>query len=159
MINIGIDPGVGGGVAVIENGHIEAFNCHDTVKDMADYISQRKWDCINTFCIIEKVHSMPGQGVVSVFTFGKNYGQWLGILASNGVPYKEVTPQTWMKFYGAMPKDRSKRKKYLKHLAQSLYPNIKITLKTADAVLLAHWCSQIAPDISDSPVGAGFIKK
>ena len=111
------------------------------------------------FCVIEKVHSMPKQGVVSTFTFGKNYGQWLGILASNGVPYKEVTPQTWMKYYGAMPKDKPKRKKYLKHLAQSLYPNIKITLKTADAVLIAHWCRQIAPDISDSPVGAGFIKK
>ena len=102
---------------------------------------------------------MPKQGVVSVFTFGKNYGQWLGILASNGVPYKEVTPQTWMKYYGAMPKDKAKRKKHLKHLAQSLYPNIKITLKTADAVLIAHWCKQIEPDISDSPVGAGFIKK
>ena len=114
MINIGIDPGVGGGVAVIENGYIEAFNCHDTVKDMADYINKHRWDCINMFCVIEKVHSMPGQGVVS---------------------------------------------KYLKHLAQSLYPNIKITLKTADAVLIAHWCRQIAPDISDSPVGAGFIKK
>jgi crossover junction endodeoxyribonuclease RuvC len=159
MINIGIDPGVGGGVAVIENGYIEAFNCHDTVKDMADYINKHRWDCINMFCVIEKVHSMPKQGVVSTFTFGKNYGQWLGILASNGVPYKEVTPQTWMKYYGAMPKDKPKRKKYLKHLAQSLYPNIKITLKTADAVLIAHWCRQIAPDISDSPVGAGFIKK
>ena len=159
MINIGIDPGVGGGVAVIENGYIEAFNCHDTVKDMADYINKHRWDCINMFCVIEKVHSMPKQGVVSTFTFGKNYGQWLGILASNGVPYKEVTPQTWMKFYGAMPKDKPKRKKYLKHLAQSLYPNIKITLKTADAVLIAHWCRQIAPDISDSPIGAGFVKK
>ena len=52
MINIGIDPGVSGGVAVIENGYIEAFNCHDTVKDMADYIKKHRWDCINMFCVI-----------------------------------------------------------------------------------------------------------
>ena len=159
MINIGIDPGVSGGVAVIENGQIEAVNCQDTVKDMADYIKKHRWDCIDMFCVIEKVHSVPGQGVRSVFTFGKNYGEWLGILASNGVPYKEVPPETWMKYYGAMPQVRTKRKNHIKHLAQSLYPSIKITLKTADAVLLAHWCRQIAPDISDSPIGAGFIQK
>lgn len=159
MINIGIDPGVNGGIAIIDNGHIEAIKCPDTVKDMADVIKDAKWDCVNMFCIIEKVHSMPGQGVRSVFTFGKNYGQWLGILAAHGVPYKEVPPQTWMKYYGAMPKDRTKRKNHLKHLAQSLHPNIKVTLKTSDAILLANWCREIAPDISDSPSATGFTQK
>jgi len=157
MIHIGIDPGINGGIAVIENGQIEAVKCMDTIKDMADHIASL--GCTKLFCIIEKVHAMPGNGVVSMFKFGMNYGQWLAILASHNIPYKEVPPQTWMKFYGALPKDRTKRKNHLKHLAQSLYPSIKITLKTADAILIAHWCKQIAPDLNESALGGGFVQK
>ena len=159
MINIGIDPGVNGGVAIIENGHIDVTACPDTVKDMADYLKNAKWDCIDMFCIIERVHSMPGNGVASTFKFGMNYGQWLGILASLNVPYKEVTPQMWMKYYGSLPKDKKARKNRLKHLAQSLYPNVKVTLKTADAILIANYCKQVAPDINASPLAAGFSQK
>ena len=159
MIHIGIDAGVNGGIAILDNGHIETHNCPDTVKDMSDIIKLAKWDCLNMFCIIEKVHSMPKQGVRSVWTFGKNYGQWLGILAAHEVPYREVPPQTWMKFYGAMPKDRKKRKAHLKHLAQALYPTEKVTLKTADAILLANWCRQVAPDLNESEVSTGFVHK
>ena len=163
MISIGIDPGVNGGIAIINDTWpeepIRAVKCPETVKDMANIVYEGKWDCIKTFCIIERCHSMPGQGVASTFKFGKNYGQWLGILASQDVPYKEVTPQMWMKFYGTMPKDKTKRKNHLKHLAQSLYPKLKVTLKTADAILLAHYSRQVAPDIGDSPLAAGFIQK
>ena len=143
MISIGIDPGVNGGVAIIDDKWkdkaIEAVKCPDTIKDMADYLNVHCYDNIKTLCIIEKVHSFPGQGVRSVFTFGKNYGQWLGILASHDIPYKEVPPQTWMKHYGAMPRDRGQRKRHLKHLAQSLYPSIKVTLYNSDAILLANY--------------------
>lgn len=159
MIHIGIDAGVNGGVAILDNGQMEAHGCPDTVKDMSDLIKDAKWDCLNMFCIIEKVHSMPKQGVRSVWTFGKNYGQWLGILAAHEIPYREITPQTWMKFYGAMPKDRKKRKNHLKHLAQGICPHLKVTLKTADAILLANWCREIAPDLSESELATGFVHK
>ena len=148
MISIGIDPGVNGGVAIIDDKWkdkaIEAVKCPDTIKDMADYLSLHCYDNIKTLCIIEKVHSFPGQGVRSVFTFGKNYGHWLGILASHDIPYKEVPPQTWMKHYGAMPRDRGQRKRHLKHLAQSLYPSIKVTLYNADAILLANYSKMLS---------------
>ena len=148
MISIGIDPGVNGGVAIIDDTWkdraIEAVKCPDTIKDMADHLNLHCYDNIKTLCIIEKVHSFPGQGVRSVFTFGKNYGQWLGILASHDIPYKEVPPQTWMKHYGAMPRDRGQRKRHLKHLAQSLYPSIKVTLYNADAILLANYSKMLS---------------
>ena len=148
MISIGIDPGVNGGVAIIDDKWkdkaIEAVKCPDTIKDMADYLNVHCYDNIKTLCIIEKVHSFPGQGVRSVFTFGKNYGQWLGILASHDIPYKEVSPQTWMKHYGTMPRDRGQRKRHLKHLAQSLYPSIKVTLYNADAILLANYSKMLS---------------
>tara|TARA_R110002012_G_scaffold59266_3_gene154740 strand:+ start:159 stop:404 length:246 start_codon:yes stop_codon:yes gene_type:complete len=77
-----------------------------------------------------------------MFTFGTNYGMHLGLLASNRISYTTCTPLTWMKYYGSRPKDKKARKKHLKQLAQQLYPNTDkaITLATADAVLIAHYC-------------------
>jgi len=43
--------------------------------------------------IVEKVHSMPGQGVSSTFKFGKGYGLVLGILGALAVPIELTTPQ------------------------------------------------------------------
>ena len=89
--------------------------------------------------LIEKVHSMPGQGVASTFKFGMNYGQWIGILTALQIPYSTITPKKWMAHYGAMPKDKKDRKNYIKAMAQGLYPNAeRITLATSDAVLIAH---------------------
>ena len=51
-----------------------------------------------------------------------------------------VTPLTWMKYFGtSRPKDKTKRKNHLKQIAQELCPEAKITLATADALLLAIW--------------------
>ena len=47
--------------------------------------------------IVEKVHSMPGQGVSSTFKFGKGYGLVLGILGALAVPIELTTPQAWKK--------------------------------------------------------------
>lgn len=52
---------------------------------------------------IEAVGSMPGQGVSSVFAFGKAYGILLGVLA--GLPRTDVRPQVWKKALG-VPADK-----------------------------------------------------
>jgi crossover junction endodeoxyribonuclease RuvC len=49
---------------------------------------------------IEQVGAMPGQGVSSVFAFGKVYGTLLGICAANGLVIERVTPQVWKKAMG-----------------------------------------------------------
>ena len=51
----------------------------------------------NCNVFIEKVHSMPGQGVASMFNFGKGYGIWIGILAALKISKTLVTPQEWKK--------------------------------------------------------------
>ena len=149
MISIGIDPGVSGGVCILytELRHSTTFKstkCPDTIKDMADYLSIHCHDTVDTLCVIEKVHSFPGQGVACTFKFGKNYGQWLGILASLDIPYMEVSPQKWMKHYGSMPREKKERKNHLKHLAQSLWPQVKVTLYNADAILLANYSKMLS---------------
>ena len=138
---IGIDPGKSGGVCFINKDNIRVCKCPDTVHDMSEEVALAT-DIGRCIAVMEKVHSMPGQGVRSVWTFGQNYGTWLGILATLKVPYTLITPYTWMKYYGSMPKDKPNRKRYLKQLAQQLYPNTKVNLYNADAILLAHYLQQ-----------------
>jgi crossover junction endodeoxyribonuclease RuvC len=45
--------------------------------------------------VVEKVHSMPGQGVASMFAFGRAVGVIEGVLAGLGIPMSMVTPQEW----------------------------------------------------------------
>ena len=143
MVYVGIDPGINGGICLIfpdaNIHHIEIHKCPATIRDMSDILDDWIDPASTVRAVIEKVHAFPGQGVTSMFNFGKNFGTWLGILNGLRIPYVEVSPQKWMRVYGSMPKDKKDRKNHLKGLAQSLYPQEKITLKTADAVLLAHF--------------------
>ena len=138
---IGIDPGKGGGIAVITNETITLHNCPRTVNDMALLFGI----CLNdvaayrTRVFLEKVWAFPTDGRVGSFTFGENYGQWQGILASHELEPVLVTPKMWQSHFDikkGIPKD--KRKKILKQMAIERCPGIKkVTLKTADALLIA----------------------
>ena len=48
---------------------------------------------------IERVHSMPGQGSASSFSFGMSYGMARGVLAALQVPVSLVTPNEWKKHF------------------------------------------------------------
>ena len=136
---IGIDPGKQGGGSATTGTLSICAKCPDTVSDLAALLKSYLMMGNRPICIIEKVHSFPGNSARAMFTFGSNYGMWLGILASFKIPYIEVTPSKWMKHYGTLPKDKKIRKTNLKHLAQQRYPELHITLDTSDAVLLAHY--------------------
>ena len=101
----------------------------------------------NTIAIIEKVHSFPNQGVASTFKFGNNFGQWQGILASMDIPYIEVSPQKWMKMFQPLPKDKGDRKRRLKEIAIKYHPEIKVTLDTADAIVMAYYLKETNKDL------------
>ena len=55
---------------------------------------------------VELVHSMPGQGVTSTFTFGLATGAIVGVLSGLKVPITRVPPQTWKKRCGLIGKDK-----------------------------------------------------
>lgn len=109
---IGVDPGKHGAAVLLkENGEIEIYDFVDELS-AANQIEEwrRKHDI--ALVVLEKVHSMPKQGVKSSFSFGMNYGVWRGILAASGLPWELVTPQAWQKGLivksdGADPKLRS----------------------------------------------------
>lgn len=93
---------------------------------------------IGTTCIavLEKVHAMPGNGGVSMFSFGQNFGFWRGVLQGLRIPFVMVTPQAWQKGLVPPKVKGPDRKRALKQLAAERYPNLKVTLKTADALLM-----------------------
>ena len=94
------------------------------------------------FAYLEKVHSMPGQGVVSTFSFGENFGWWQGVLGSLGIPYTTIRPQDWMKKY-SLQKSSASDKPGLE-VARKLFPEAPLRLKKhhnrADALLIARAC-------------------
>lgn len=139
---IGIDPGKGGGIAVVDittHEVIDVTAMPDTIADISGFIEKYR-DAKSAY--IEIVHSMPKQGVASTFTFGQYYGYVQMAVACHKVRCVDVLPSRWQQALGVKPKkDESynSHKKRLKGLAQQLFPKTKVTLKNADALLISEY--------------------
>ena len=140
MIVIGIDPGKSGAIAVWDEGIDKAIKCPDSPEKMANIFSSIITND-KIVAYIEQVHAFPTDARSSAFKFGKNYGEWLGVLGTLRIKTVHVTPQKWMKHYKekfnmALPKDKQQRKRKLKEIA-ARYTDKKVTLYNADAILIA----------------------
>jgi crossover junction endodeoxyribonuclease RuvC len=157
-IILGIDPGQTGGLAVITPSGTSVWDTPtEMVKkgktnkteylpaSMADMVRILLKNGIHAHCYIEKVGAMPGQGVTSMFGFGKGFGLWIGILAALRVPYTLVTPQAWKKeiMQGVSDKDAARG------VAMRLFPELSSELSRkkdigrADALLIAEYGRRI----------------
>lgn len=133
----GIDPGKSGAIAMTDGTNLEWILNRETEHDLWDWFES--WDPV--CAIIEHVHSMPGQGVKSMFTFGQSYGFLRGLLVANHVRFNTVTPAKWQSHL----KCRTRGDKNIsKARAQQLYPTYKITHGNADAILIAHYCFEVS---------------
>jgi hypothetical protein len=137
---LAIDPGASGGLAFGDNRKPPMLiSMPETLHDLIETI--RGAACDHAFVELVGGYVGKAQPASSAFNFGQNYGQILGVLAALEVPYTLVRPQAWQKSLSlgtstGMSKTEWKNK--LKAKAQQLYPNIKITLSTADACLIWH---------------------
>ena len=146
---IGIDPGKTGAVAILDDKgnyiNVLDFGQEGLMSTLIDYAPVVK------FAYLEKVHSMPGQGVVSTFSFGENFGWWQGVLGSLGIPYATIRPQDWMKKY-SLQKSSASDKPGLE-VARKLFPEAPLRLKKhhnrADALLIARACWEDIRDEDD----------
>ena len=144
---IGIDPGVSGGFVMIdEEGDMSAVKCPKKVIDMASTFLSAVGDTApeDVKFLMERVWARPNNASSRAFTYGVNYGQWLGIAASQEIKMYTTLPNAWIKWIGC-PKalQKTKRKNWLKDKAKELYPNInKITLATSDAILIGHYAKE-----------------
>lgn len=164
MVYVGIDPGLDGAIAAITNEDLviidtptvkvgkkrqmDAKAAAAILKSMRVPNGDEDWTLPEKkpqiICALEKVHSMPKQGVASTFTFGEGYGVWKGILAAFSIPHELVTPQAWKKM---MLAGGSKEKGASILRVQQLFPGADVYLKKhdgrADALLMAEYIRRI----------------
>lgn len=138
MIYYGIDPGRNGGIAVLnEVGLVfEAIPMPVTERDLLDACS--RYTPARGY--LEKVSASPQMGVTSAFTFGRGFGRLEMALTAARMSFDEVTPQRWQ---AAMQCLSGGDKNVTKRRAQQLFPDLVVTHKTADALLLAEWCRRV----------------
>ncbi len=149
MTTIGIDPGKNGGIAWISDGKPCVEKMPDTLQDLWELMESIKTSgspqarldnaIYGLRAYVEQVSSSPQMGVKSAFTFGNGFGHLEMALTAAGIPFERVSPQKWQKAMGCLTKGD---KNVSKRRAQELFPQLKITHATADALLLAYYGSK-----------------
>lgn len=144
MVYLGCDPGVSGALAVIRDGNaaVIPFSEPDYLRVMGEVLTHAD----PAVCCLEHVSAMPGQGVTSMFNFGRNFGWIQGVLQTNLIPYELVRPQKWKKEFG-ITADKNKSIE----VAHRLFPGVSL-LRTpkcrkeddgmAEALLLALYAER-----------------
>ena len=149
---IGIDPGLSGGIAILDD--LKVFDFFDmpimsegkknkNQLNSAQLVNIIKKHIVsgNTFVIVEQVSAMPGQGVTSMFNFGQTFGSIKGICAALNLPIFYVRPAKWKKHFELInsSKDASRTK------VIEMYPSIsdrlsrKKDVNKADAILIGRY--------------------
>ena len=111
MVWIGIDPGAKGGYAVIDNAKVVYASVRAFPWDDDLFVCEMRGiknlaNGIKIIAAVEKVGAMPGQGVTSMFNFGKSAGYIEGVLSALGIPYQLVPPAKWKKEFSLIGKDK-----------------------------------------------------
>jgi hypothetical protein len=134
---LAVDPGVSGGMACYRNGEITLRK----FTDEDEFISYIKSHGECEQAVVEHVPKYIGNQMMAShsFTLGYNMGFEVGAIKSLNIPVDLVRPQKWQ---GSIPGLKGmtghKRKRLLKEHAMGLYPSLKITLATADALLILN---------------------
>ena len=99
---LGIDPGLNGALAILDDGTLEVFDVPAvearTRGREVDWSEVARWiDAAGHIdqAIIESAGAMPQQGVASMFKFGFVCGGLRGIVAAHFIPVTDVTPKKW----------------------------------------------------------------
>ena len=153
---IGIDPGLSGGIAILDD--LKIFDLFDmpimsegkknkNQLNSAQLVNIIKKNIVsgNTFVIVEQVSAMPGQGVTSMFNFGQTFGSIKGICAALNLPIFYVRPAKWKKHFELINSSKeASRTKVIE-----MYPSIsdrlsrKKDVNKADAILIASFFENI----------------
>lgn len=139
-IRAAVDPGINGGIAFIPDDDPSkawAVKMPETLADIWEVFFNIGFECSKIHFCLEKVHSMPGQGVASSFKFGQGFGHLEMALTAAKIPFTYVTPQKWQKELGCLT---GGDKNISKARAQQLFPHIKCTHALSDALLIAEYC-------------------
>jgi crossover junction endodeoxyribonuclease RuvC len=152
MIICGIDPGLNGAVAILDDsgGVSSALDLPVHIVGTARGKRRAELDIHKIAALlrgmlidhvfIEQVSAMPKQGVTGVFRFGYSAGVLEGIVVTLGLPLTFVRPQAWQRHHGIRGGADEARRRCLQ-----LYPSIGEQLRRvkdchrADAILIAAY--------------------
>ncbi len=150
---IGIDPGLSGAIAILEDKKViklldmpimaegkknkRQLNSAQLVTIISENIKANEEVAV----VVEQVNAMPGQGVTSMFNFGQTFGAIKGVCAALNLPIFFVRPSKWKKYFELInsSKDSSRTK------AIEMYPSIssqlskKKDVNKSDAILIARF--------------------
>jgi crossover junction endodeoxyribonuclease RuvC len=149
---LAIDPGLSGAVCRLAGGTPELRRDFKALPDIARAVKELSAGV--THAVIELVHAMPGQGVCSMFNFGRAAGVADGALSLcfPSLTPEAVSPQKWQNWYRARYAIGKDQDFDSRDLACRLFPGCLALFKrvkdhnSADAVLLAVWKAwQLAP--------------
>ena len=141
MYYLGVDPGAKGGFALIHNE--ELMVAMDFDKGLfLEAVGALARDQEATRACVERVHAMPGQGSVSMFSFGQSFGWILGVLEACEISYQTVEPRKWKSEF-SLNSDKQKSVE----VAQQLFPRAQLIPKgcrkphdgIAEALLMAEY--------------------
>lgn len=145
---ITIDPGVNGGIAWDSAQLASCMGMPTVDSDIAEEISLLYSMRPGIKCIIEDVPKFVGKALPGsiIFPLAFNCGLLRGIAITLRMPVILVRPQDWQKHFRLGTKGdtsgTTEWKNKLKAEAQRRYPHLKVTLKTADALLMLAYAQE-----------------
>lgn len=151
---IGIDPGKSGGVAIVSSGSGRLLAgrrmpilLHGK-RDVVDVYELNAWVAGQRpigmgghveRVVLEQVHAMPGQGVSSMFNFGRHTGAVEGWAVSLAAPVHWVTPQKWKKHFGLSKDKRASLDRARLEFGADTMWDVLANDGIAEAALIALW--------------------
>ena len=147
---IGIDVGLNGAIAMMQGETLTGIFDMPTVSLTRNGMAKRQISIPELIAIldnfkadeayIEKVFAMAGQGVTSVFSFGRSLGAIEGVIAARSIKATLITPQTWQKAMGVTGGKDGARARAMELFPWNVdYFKLKKHDGRADAALIACW--------------------
>lgn len=148
---LGIDPGLGGALALLCGDSIEVFDMpthkitvNGKEKRLIDLYTLARFFDLHAnhikYAVVEDPNALPGQGVTSSFNFGTSCGIAQMAVASAFIPMHLVKPAKWKREMGLTnDKDASRRRASLLFPQHSAIWARSKDDGRAEAVLLAHY--------------------
>lgn len=156
---IGIDPGGSGAIAIYANGRAQTVKMPKETKELDTYLRYLKETYgPEPIVFIEKVQAFvkdddaPGKKFM-INKMLANYQELLTIIKLIGFDFVQVYPVSWQSTLGFNFKgkdlSKSERKKKYAEFSQNCFPEVKVTLATADALCLLQFAfNKISGDIN-----------
>lgn len=142
ITTIAVDPGKSGGVAFHNerDGIYVAHNLYP-ITDLLETMETLRESGSRMQMVVEDIPPFTGNLIpgASAFKMGVSFGLIQGIALGERISCFKITPKNWQKGLSGLTKLKgSKRKQALRDTCRRLYPDLKPTLSTCDAILIMH---------------------